>query len=780
MVAVKTEHNAVHEEPNVVLERKPELSTARSEQSVTSSPVNVRHNAASAEHRELTLMFTDIVGYSRLMGRDEALTIEMLGDYRCILLAHIEEQGGTFIEFAGDAIFSRFDTACAAVNAAVAIQKHLQLFNQGRDRDLPRLQTRIGIHKGEVLLRENAVLGDDVNIAARLEPLAVPDGICISKKVYDEIRIALREPIKPLGVQSLKNINQKVRVYLIKPTGLGWRDHLHYFWLGCNKRIVAYKYPLTAMFLALTIAGFYFIPRWLVPGYAANYVEIANFQNLMNADGKSDYFSSGITEAVRSQLADMQDVYLVEADKGIHAPIRLEGSVQKIGENLRIVYRIFRREGNVQISGGKLDGAYKDIFILQDRLVGEIAKHLADEFKLQNFRPAPLKLTGNITAYDYYLQGLESLDRPSSHENTDGAIQSFNTALIHDPKFALANTGLCNAYWKKYELTNSARWLSDAERYCLLALAQDESSSVTYRAIGAIYRDTGKYQKAIEYLEKGILVDKHSIPIIFVLATVYDLMNNKEKAEKLYLETINMAPKNREAYEGYAYFLTQNRRYDEAIKNYKKVLEFTPDNIFALNNIGANYLYKNEFQKAAKVFEEAALLEPSSALFANTGSMYYLSHDFKKALDMYEKALRLEPRNYQWMVYIADTCKFIPKKKELANEYFKSAINATQEEIAVNPNIAKSYRYLAISLAYIGNILEANKILEAADKLDSGNTSAFYSHLRIAVVEANDQKIRRYAKQLLDSQYSDKLLLADPDFAILKEKQFQDLFVVTK
>src|ERR1041384_3792586 len=148
------------------------------------------------EHREQTLMFSDIVGYSRLMGRDEALTIEMLGDYRKILLAHIAENDGIFIEFAGDAIFSRFDSALSAVKAAVAIQKHLQLFNQGRDKELPRLQTRIGIHKGLVLLRENAVLGDDVNIAARLEPLAVPDGICISKAIYDDIKIDVREPIR--------------------------------------------------------------------------------------------------------------------------------------------------------------------------------------------------------------------------------------------------------------------------------------------------------------------------------------------------------------------------------------------------------------------------------------------------------------------------------------------------------------------------------------------------------------------------------------------------------
>ncbi|RYY04593.1 MAG: adenylate/guanylate cyclase domain-containing protein [Gammaproteobacteria bacterium] len=736
--------------------------------------------AEHQEHRELTLMFSDIVGYSRLMGRDEALTIEMLGDYRKILLAHIAEHNGVFIEFAGDAIFARFDTARSAVDAAVAIQKHLQLFNQGREKDLPKLQTRIGIHKGDVLLRGNAVLGDDVNIAARLEPLAVADGICISKAIYDEIRTELREPIKPLGIQSLKNIQHKIRAYLIKPTGLTWRDHFHYFWLGCSKKIHHYRYPISAVVIAIFIAGFYFIPRWLVPGYAANYVEIANFQNLMNADGKSDYFSSGITEAVRSQLADMRDVYIVEADKGIHAPIRLEGSVQKIGDNLRIVYRIFRRDGNVQIAGGKLDGAYHDIFILQDRLVGDIARNLASEFKLQNFRPAPLKLTNDITAYDYYLQGMDFLNKPSAQENFDIAIQRFNEALVHDPSFALANTGLCGAYWKKYELVKSARWLSDAENYCLLSIQQNGQSAITHKTLGAIYRDTGQYSKAIDYLKQGMSIDKYNASIPLVLASVYDLVKNKKDAEKLYVETINTYKKNWETYNGYAYFLTKNGRYDEAIENYKKVLTLIPKYSSAFNNIGINYFYKDDFTSAATAFSESVRLDPVSSVFMNTGNMYYCSNNFKKAAEMFEEALRIEPENCQGMVYLADAYKFIPSKKNLANEYFKRASESARREIEINSKIAKNYQCLATALAFFGEIENANEIMKNADNLDPESAETMYVHLRIAIIEHNDQKIRQYVKDLLETEYSVKLLLAEPDFAVLKEVRFKDLFISQK
>ena len=729
------------------------------------------------QHCEQTLMFTDIVGYSRLMGRNEAMAIEMLGDYRKILLSHIEAQGGQLVEFIGDAIFARFDSAASATAAAIAIQQHLQAFNEVRDKKLPPLQTRIGLHKGEVMLRDGAVFGDSVNIAARLEPLAVADGICLSQTVYDEVRFSLSSPAKRLGVQALKNIEQKIRVYLIKPSGIGWRDHLFYFLRGLNKKIVAYRYPLTACLFALIVAGFYFIPRWLVPGYAANYVEIADFQNLMNDKADADYFSAGITAAVRSQLADMRDVYIVDAKEGIHAPIRLEGSVQRLGDNLRISYRLFRRKDNVQIAGGKLDGTYQDIFILQDRLVGEIARYLAGEFDLQNFRPAPLRLTGDVTAYDYYLRGLDYLEKPSSHESADEAIKNFSTALVHDPTFSLANTGVCEAYWKKYEITNSAEWLTRAEIYCLKSLAQNNELPRSYIAISVIFRDTGRYEKAIEFLERASRIDANNDTLKINLASVYAMMGKDRVAERIYFDLLKRSPNNWRVYFGYGYFLTRVGRHVQAIENYKKVLSFLPENISAINNMAVSYTYLADYKSAASMFELAAKIDPDIGVFANIGSMYYSYGEFEKAMEAYKKALKLEPNNYQLLSYLGDAYKFIPGKKNSANDVFNKVIEVATQEIKINNGIAKSYQALARSYAYFGDIERANLMMSNADLLDPNSTDAFYSNLRVAVAEKNDAKIFRYARSLLNNEYSAKLLLADPDFSILKEEKYKELFV---
>ena len=720
--------------------------------------------AEKDSHCEQTLMFTDIVGYSHLMGRNESLAIEMLSEYRNILLAHIESQNGVVVEFIGDAVFARFNTASSAIAAAIAIQQHLLAFNEMRDKKSPPLQTRIGLHKGEVVLRNNAVFGDSVNIAARLEPLAVADGICISQAVYDDVRLTLSAPAKRLGVQTLKNIQQKIRVYLIKPVGIGWRDHLHYFLCTLNKNIIGYRYPLTACLFLLIAAGFYFIPRWLVPGYAANYLEIADFRNLMNEKAGVDYFSAGITAAVRSQLADMRDVYIVDVKDGVNAPLRLEGSVQHLGEKIRISYRLFRRKGNAQIAGGKLDGTEQDIFILQDRLVGEIAQHLSQEFDLQNFRPAPLRLTNDVAAYDYYLQGLSFLSKPSSQENFDAAIQQFSQALIHDEKFVQAASGMCEAYRLKYEWTRLTDWIAKAERYCREALVLDADSAKTNAAVGAFYRDVGRHSEAIDYLQKAIKKEPDSVSSNIALARTWDLLQENKKAENIYADIIKRNPKNWEAYQGYGYFLVRHGRHREAIMNFHKVLEITPENIIAINNLGASHLFLGEFKSAINYFEQALQLSPSSTAFSNLGAAYYYLGDFDRSIKNYQKAIRLSPADASNLNDIADAYFFMEGKSAVADEYRRRVQVYAEEEVAKNPAGLSGYLYLAIAYAHFGRFDDARDLVAKATNIDPGYYFSDYVGLRIAVAEKNYAQILSGVKKLKSGGYSEKLILSDPYF----------------
>lgn len=726
-------------------------------------------------------MFTDIVGYSRLMGRDEVAAIELLGEYRRILLARIVEFSGILIEFAGDAIFARFDCSVAAVQAAVAIQKDLRAFNHARDNTLPLLQSRIGIHAGEVALRDNAVFGDDVNIAARLEPIAIADGICISEEVYRAVKNIIQEPLLPLGKQTLKNIENKIKVYLIRPAGITVGTHAHYLWRTFQHKLGVYRYPITASILLFIVAGFYFIPRWLVPGYDANYVEIADFQSLMSDTGEADYFSAGITEALRAQLADMRDVYILDADEGVRAPVRLEGNVQRVDDNLRIAYRLFRRKDNVQIAGGKLDGAYSDIFILQDRLVAEIAGYLAAEFGLRNFRPAALRLTSDVTAYDYYLKGLDYLKQPSSQANMDAAIKMFSTALVHDPEFALANSGLCKVYVNKYSDTHSGSWISKAEEYCQQALKTDSAISEPYEALGKIYLETGRHSEAIDILKTAIEYDPDSVDAMIKLADAYQEQGEHRKAEALYKEAIAKQPTYWRSIHELATFFAQNGQVEKAIKEYKKVLRITPENSIAYSNLGAAYIFSGNFKKAAESFERSVMLVPAALSYANTGTMYFLSADYAKAVEMFSEAIRLSPRDYGAYVGLADSLRQQKKRATEVDALYSKAIEIADEALRVNPNDLEAMQHLVLCYLFTNQTAKAKALLDEAMANSPGNLNNLYINVKYWVVMRNYTQAIASMDSLIQAGYPSAFIEADPDMKqLIKLPTYQSLTVADR
>ena len=742
------------------------------------------HNSAvmmHMEHRQLTLMFTDIVGYSRLMGRDETAAIELLGEYRRILLARIEEFQGTLIEFAGDAIFARFNCPVAAVQAAVAIQKDLGVFNRERDKTLPLLQSRIGIHAGEVALRDNAVFGDDVNIAARLEPIAVADGVCVSGEVYKAVKDVIHEPVLSLGKQTLKNIENRIKVYLIRPAGITLGTHAHYFWRTCQLKLGAYRYPIAASVLLLIAAGFYFVPRWLVPGYDANYVEIADFQNLMNDTREADYFSAGITEALRAQLADMRDVYILDADEGVRAPIRLEGNVQRVGDNLRIAYRLFRRKDNVQIAGGKLDGAYNDIFILQDRVVAEIAGYLAEEFGLRNFRPAALKLTSDVTAYDYYLQGLDYLKRPGSQENMDAAIKMFSTALVHDSKFTLASSGLCKVYVKKYSDTQNETWISQAEGYCQRALAQDSSLSEPYEALGSMYIKTGRLDDAITILQTAIDYDSENTDAMLTLAYAYQQQNQFEMAKNTLDTAIKKQPNYWRNIHELAFFYAKIGQLQKAVKTYNKVLDITPENAIAYSNLGSAYVLLGNFEKAAKAYENSVSLAPTSLSYTNTGMLYFLSGDYHKAVKMYRDAIKLSPNDYGAYVGLADSLRQLSEDKEKIHSLYLKAIAIAKRALQVNSTDLEAQQHLVICYLFTNQLNEAKLALDKAIAVDPANLNSLYAGVKYWTVLQNYTKAIEIIQRLVQAGYPSTFIEADPDLAqLIKRPSYQNLIIASR
>ncbi len=728
------------------------------------------------ERRYLALMFTDIVGYSKLMGQNESQTIALVEEYRKILVATINEFEGHIIEFIGDAVFARFDNVLKAVNAGIAIQNALKEANERREASAFSLRTRIGIHAGEVTMKDGALFGDDVNIAARLEPLAVADGIAISSSVFNAVKNQLNIPIKSLGKQALKNIQHKTRVYLIKPDGIQLGTHLHYALRSFNLFVVKQRYPISACILALFIAGYYFIPRWLVPGYTANYVEIADFKNLMSEDGQADYFSAGITEALRSQLADIDDVYILEADKGIRAPVRLEGSVQKIGESLRIAYRLFRRKDNVQIAGGKLDGSYNDIFILQDRVVAEIARYLAQEFNVQKFRPPSLILTSDVSAYDFYLRGLEQLKKGSTEREFDEAIRFMSTALVHDKSFAEAYAGICRAYLGKFDFSRRMELLTNAVEYCETAWRKNNESTEILIGLVSAYIAIGKFEIAYDTLESFKQRGEPNSELALAQARLFQKMGDIDKANIAYQEAISSYDNQWRVFGDYAAFLLEIGEPSKALTILEKGLEVTPENENLFNNMGAAYFYLGDYQRSAEAFKAAVSISPTGSGYSNTGTLYYFAENYVESVRMFKEALKLSPQDFRLHVNLADALRQVDRHNEEIERNYLQAVRKAEKVLSINENDIEAHQYLVVAKLFLGDEQSSRHHLMRAKELSPDSVGVNYAGLRFWTYLKNWEEALKELPELLAQGYAPELLGLDPDLWELRmQPQYKEL-----
>jgi adenylate cyclase len=425
----------------------------------------------------------------------------------------------------------------------------------------------------------------------------------------------------------------------------------------------------------------------------------------------------------------------------------------------------------VQIAGGKLDGTYQDVFILQDRLVGEIARYIADEFDLQNFRPAPLRLTGDVTAYDYFLKGSNLLDGEMSKKNIDSSIQLFNEAIIQDNDFSLAYSGLCKAYLKKYALDYSSGWIDEAEKNCLAALSKDKYSAKANAAVGLVYKDKKDYVKAIEWLNKAIQLDGDDIVANIHLASVYGMLGDHKKAEDTYRGIVLENPKNWLVYASYGQYLTQVKKYTESIRLYEKSLEFVSDNAIVYNNIAANYMYLDNFKAAAVALQRASDIEPSAIVYGNSGSMFYLSASFNKALNMYKRALRLEPDSNEWQINIADLYRYGLKNEEKAQLHYRIVLDNIEKKAAVNALMARDYQFMARAYLGVNSLEKAEEAIKISDAVDSSSIESNYAHLKIAIKKNDIELVKRYVGRLIDSGYSTNLIKADPGLSFLRENK---------
>jgi len=374
-------------------------------------------DAPEVQRRLVAVFAADVEGYSRLMGADEVGTLEGLTQRRVILDKAITDHRGRIANTAGDSVLAEFGSAVDAVQCAVEAQAALAEANAALPTD-KRINFRIGIHVGDVMVRAGDLFGDGVNIAARLQALAMPGGVCVSGETHRQVRKVLSVAFTDLGVQQVKNIEEPVRAYSVELVGTG----------------VAASFPDVSKPLPL-------------PDKPS--IAVLPFQN-MSGDPEQEYFVDGMVEDIITALSNFKSLFVIARNstftyKGKAVDIKqvgrelgvhyvLEGSVRKSAGRVRITGQLIEASTNTHLWAEKMDGNLRDVFDLQDQITTKVVSSVAPTIERAEIERAKQRLTSASHSYDTFLRGMALV---YSRQFSD-ARSLFKKATEQDGEYAAA------------------------------------------------------------------------------------------------------------------------------------------------------------------------------------------------------------------------------------------------------------------------------------------------------------------------------------------------------
>jgi len=420
------------------------------------------------ERKLAAILCADVHGYSRLMGEDEEATIRTFSGHRAIIDRLIDEHRGRFVNSAGDSVLAEFASVVNAVECAVEIQRALKAENAAVP-DERRMEFRIGVNLGDVVAEGEQIYGDGVNVAARLESLAEPGGICISGTVHEQVRYKLALTYEDIGEQRLKNIARPVRAYSIALHG------------AAAPAAAASPAPPT---LALP---------------AKPSIAVLPFNNL-SGDLEQEYFADGMVEDIITALSRFKELFVIARNssfvyKGKAVDIQqvarelgvhyvLEGSVRKSGNRVRITGQLIDAATRAHLWADRFDGSFEDVFELQDSVTESVVGALLPSLNKAEVERVRRKPPANLDAYDYVLRALPHVLANTPAEVGE-AIGLLREALRLDPAYAYAHSLLCIAFAQIYrsargqERTEMQQAAEEHARRALV-LGGDDAAVLTY------------------------------------------------------------------------------------------------------------------------------------------------------------------------------------------------------------------------------------------------------------------------------------------------------------
>ena len=531
------------------------------------------------------VMFTDIIGYTALMSKDEQKALKTLQKNRDLQKSLAEKYTGEFLKEMGDGTLLCFQSALDAVRCAMEIQQSVK--------DDTDLNLRIGIHLGDIVFKDGDVFGDGVNVASRIERLAESGCICISEEVNKLIRNQPEIKAVFIGEKQLKNVDHPVKIYQIVES------------VSRRKRIdtpADHSDPIKKSIAVLPFVN-------------------------MSADPEQEYFCDGMTEEIINALTHIENLKVIARTsafmfKGKHEDMRsigkkldvahlLEGSIRKAGNRLRITAQLIKVADGSHLWSEKFDREMEDVFAIQD----EISLAIVDNLKarlLGSEKKAMLKHhTENSELYNLYLLGRFYTNKRNT-EGLNKAIGYFEEAIRKEPNYALPYAGLSEAYTLcaiGYGALPSKEAFPKAKEAALKAIAIDDELAEAHTS----------FAFAIQYSEP-----------------------KRSEVETELKKAIELNPGYAPAHQWYGEYLAIQKRWDEAYNEIGYAIELDPLSVAINNELAWFYHYQGKLDLAIKQYKKVMAMDPSYAIvYFNLGTAYVLKGLYEEAIEMSKKAVEL-------------------------------------------------------------------------------------------------------------------------------------------
>ena len=568
-------------------------------------------------------MITDMAGYTNLAQANELLSLKILDRAQRMLKPILSKHHGRLVKTMGDSYLVEFESALNATKCAVNIQQRLHKYNLS-PKDQQKIELRIGVHLGDVQRVKGDVLGDAVNLASRVEPLADPGGICVSEQVFDQVRNKISQRMSKLGSRSLKNVRYPMDIYkIVMP------------WEKGSMENVTVEPPSSQRIAVLPLTS-------------------------MSPDASDEYFADGMTEEMISAISKLAHVEVIsrtsvmpykklsksvrDVAKELDVGTVLEGSVRKAGDQIRVAVQLIDAVRDRHIWAESYDRRLEDIFAIQS----DIAKRVADalQTRIRKTGNVAIEPVQNVEAYTIYLRAMQ-LSHDNSGPSLREAVGLFEKAVEKEPGFARAYAGLAHAL-------------------CGLASGYEDFASSIQRAESAARR---AFELGPDLAESYL-----------ALAYVHTFMDKFDDVIAEASKAIEINPNLSEAYSTIGWIISSQGKLDEGVKDLLKAYKLDPLSFRPGSEVSLILQLAGKEAEALEILGKLTDLYPKNhRVYARWAEYYLIKRDYSKAQEMLNKGSKISPDDIDLRtdqgVLFADTGKREEAEKILA-DIQKSTIEA--------------------------------------------------------------------------------------------------------